>query len=187
MSRAYRIRVSETLERHIHIKDGVATTLDLLPVLAKERMGQLLLDELKRRGYTEKDGKAVRVDPDGVEVSIDPATGEVAITLKAESDIKLEADRTTTVAEERAGGAEDELRSRVKKELERSAEREEKALEAEVAAKLEKRLRDLQQELDQISSRVTGTALKERASSLGEIEEITEDPESGQLTIKVRV
>jgi hypothetical protein len=187
MSRAYRIRVSESLERHVHIKDGVATQLDLLPVLSKPRMGQLLLDELKARGYTEKDGKAVRTDPDGVEISIDPATGEVAITLKAETDIKLNADRTSTVAEERSAGAEEELRGRVKKELERTAEREEKALEAEVAAKLERRLHDLQQELDQISSRVTGTALKERAASLGEIEEITEDPESGQVTIKVRV
>lgn len=52
---------------------------------------------------------------------------------------------------------------------------------------LEGKLRDLRAELDSIANRVTAEALKVRASQLGEIREITEDPETGSLTIKVRV
>jgi hypothetical protein len=52
---------------------------------------------------------------------------------------------------------------------------------------LEGRLRDLRGEMDQVVSRVTIDALKERAAQLGEIEELHEDAQTGELTIKVKV
>ena len=53
--------------------------------------------------------------------------------------------------------------------------------------KLEKKLGDLRKELDSVTTRVTAEALKEKARTLGEIEELHEDSETGELTIKVRL
>ncbi|MGZ3478136.1 MAG: hypothetical protein ACXVCJ_26805, partial [Polyangiales bacterium] len=58
MSRAYRIRVSESIERIVHVEDGVATSLEILPILPKERMQELLAKELEGAGLTVKDGVA---------------------------------------------------------------------------------------------------------------------------------
>jgi hypothetical protein len=42
MSRAYRIAVSESLRRHLKVEDGVATTLEVLEILPREPMAELL-------------------------------------------------------------------------------------------------------------------------------------------------
>ena len=47
-------------------------------------------------------------------------------------------------------------------------------------------MRDLREELDQAVNQVTAAALKERASQIGQIEEIHEE-ENGSMTIKVRL
>ena len=52
---------------------------------------------------------------------------------------------------------------------------------------LEAQLGDLRQELDQAVNRVTAEALKRKAAQLGQIKEITEDPQAGSLTIVVEV
>ena len=52
---------------------------------------------------------------------------------------------------------------------------------------LEGKLGDLRKELDQISNRVTAEALKQKAASMGEVQEVSEDPESGSLTIRVKI
>jgi hypothetical protein len=75
----------------------------------------------------------------------------------------------------------------VKKGLEREVDLERERLTDEVASKLEKHLINLRRELDQVVNRVTAEALKAKAASIGEIEEITEDPETGSVTIKVKV
>ena len=49
------------------------------------------------------------------------------------------------------------------------------------------RLGDLRRELDQDVNRVTAEALKRRAAQIGQIKEMTEDPQSGSLTIVVEV
>ena len=53
--------------------------------------------------------------------------------------------------------------------------------------RLEKQLGDLRQELDQAVNRVTAESLKEKARRMGQIKEMTEDPQTGSLTIVVEV
>ena len=60
-------------------------------------------------------------------------------------------------------------------------------MQAEVTDKLEARLGDLRRELDQAVNRVTAEALKRRAAQLGTIKQLTEDPQSGSMTIVVEV
>src|SRR6266581_2353848 len=88
MSRAYRIRVKESLARDIHAEDCIETKLDVIEVLPREQMGELLADELKRRGFEEQeDGTLVRRD-EGVTVAVNPCSGDVVI--RTESDDRAE-------------------------------------------------------------------------------------------------
>src|SRR5262245_20845647 len=92
MSRAYRIRVAETLARTLRAEDEISTCLEVLEVLPAEQMAQLLREELERRGFVAKDAELVR-EGDGVTTAIDPATGTVTIRAKAARDIELEGRR----------------------------------------------------------------------------------------------
>ena len=46
---------------------------------------------------------------------------------------------------------------------------------------------DVRKELGQAINRVTAEALKRKAASIGQIKHMTEDPQSGSLTITVEV
>ena len=78
MSRAYRIRVSESLSRSLAAEDEICSHLELLEVLPPEQMTELLREELKQRGFLEKDGLLRRTD-DGVTIEIDPAYVDVTV------------------------------------------------------------------------------------------------------------
>ena len=188
MSRAYRIAVSETLRRHVKVGDGVQTSVELLPILAADRMCDLLAAELEALGF-ERDGHlARRIDEDGTEVTVDLQEGTVTVRLSAEADLELSRKASGSVyAREQAAAAEAKLRAQLGKDLERQAEIRTEELSREVSERLERKLRDLQREIDGAVSRATGKALEEKAASMGEIEEIERDEETGAVTIRVRV
>jgi len=48
-------------------------------------------------------------------------------------------------------------------------------------------LGDVRKEMDEVVNRVTAEALKRKAAQLGQIKEMTEDPQAGSLTIVVEV
>lgn len=185
MSRAYRISVSESVRRHVRVEDGVCTSLELLEILPKESMADLLAKELEGRGFKRDGDKAVRTEEDGVQIEVDLEDGSIKVKLAQEADLESQVERSQNVNQ-----VTDQAKEALRKSAQHAAEREvddkKERLRSQVTAKLEKRLADLQQEIDQVTHRVTAEALKVRASQLGEIEEITEDPQSGSMTIKVR-
>ncbi len=189
MSRAYRVRVTESLRRTLTAEDEVCSQIELLEVLPAEQMAELLKRELADRGFTERDGVMTRTD-DGVTVTIDPACGEVSLTAAAERALDLEAEREG-LAYEDIGPAEKTVRKALQRQLQsdlgQQAEHEQERLQAEATKKLEGRLADLQKELNQAINRVTAEALKRKAAQLGAIKEMTEDPQTGSLTIKIEV
>jgi F0F1-type ATP synthase membrane subunit b/b' len=79
------------------------------------------------------------------------------------------------------------LREDARKDLERQAAQETAKLQSQVTDRLERELAGLRQELDQAVNRVTAEALKVKAAQMGQIKELTEDPQSGSLTIVVEV
>ncbi len=194
MSRAYRIRISETVERVVHVEDGVATTLELLPILPKERMSELLASALVGVGMIVEAGVAKRVDLSAqgeVTVAVELATGIVTVTVAKAEDVQVEG-VAQRVLPERASVAHDaKIRDDLKRAAVALAEGEVARVTEDVrraaTEHLEGRLRDVRAELDRIVHGVTAAALKERASQIGEIEEIEEDAEAGTLTIKVKV
>lgn len=188
MSRAYRISVKESLSRHVQVEDGVSSSLELLPILEKERMRELLASELVARGFTRDGQTAKRDEGGGVTVEVGLDDGQVTVSAEGHKAVDLEAQRTTVVDRD-AGGMEAKeahLRKAARESLERDAAAHESALQREVTARLEGHLKDLREELDGAVNRVTAEALKQRARELGEVQEIHEEP-NGSLTIKVRV
>lgn len=188
MSRAYRIAVSESLRRHVRVGDGVQTTLELLGILPKERMATLLAAELEKLGF-ERDGDVCRrVDDDGVTIEVDLLEGTVTVTVSAEAELDLKKEGVAaSYNQEELQQAADARREQLQKRLEAEADAKEEELRRAVSDKLERKLRDVQAELDGAVNRATAAALKEKAAQLGEIEEISEDVESGELTIRVRI
>ena len=185
MSRAYRISVKESLSRHVEVEDGVCSSLELLPILSRERMAELLGAELEQRGFR-RDGKTAQRKEGETLVEVNLETGDVSVTAEGHAHVNLETERTAVVDNTLAGDRERHLREAAKQSLEREAKAEEDALRRKVTEQLEGKLRDLKEELDGAVNRVTGLALKQRAAELGQVEEIHEEA-NGSITIKVRV
>jgi hypothetical protein len=190
MSRAYRIRINEKLQRILRASDHVGTQLEILEILPAEDMARLLAEELERRGFQRVGSKCVRRQ-NGVTVEIDPAAGKVTVRAAAEEKIDLKATREAVGDEEWGQQAKkqlaDETRKKLNQELQQQADKRAAELQRQVTDKLEGELADLKKELDQAVNRATAAALKLKAAQLGSIKEMTEDPQSGSLTIVVEV
>jgi len=188
MSRAYRVSVSESLNRVVQAEDGLCSRLELLPLLSREELAGLLAAELATRGFTREGDVAQRTEADGVRIAIDVTTGDVSVTLSGEQEVALEAHGSLRV-ESRQEMEQAQLRAQdlARAKLEDAAGVATDELRQQLTRKLEGRLRDLKGELDAISNKVTAEALKVRAGQLGTVEEVHEDAATGSLTIKVRV
>ncbi|MCB9674010.1 MAG: hypothetical protein H6737_02780 [Alphaproteobacteria bacterium] len=180
--------MSESLRRHIDVDDGIETHLELLDILPPEQMQELVSDQLAGLGYTSEDDKTWTKKLDnGIEITVDLEDGSVHIGLSAEEDLSIELKRTTTTAEETRQTTENRLRQQTRADLEREADAATEALRVEVTRRLEESLETIRKELDGAVNRATGEALKIKAGQLGEVQEISEDPETGAVTIRVKV
>jgi hypothetical protein len=189
MSRAYRISVSESQNRVVRAEDRVSTHLELIEVLPCDQMSSLLTEELKKQGFEEKNGKLVRKEKD-VNVTVDADTGEVTVSAEAAQKVQVSTTREGRAYDEAGANAKkvkEDLKREAGKELDRQAAAKTADLQTEVTDRLERKLGDVREELDQVVNRVTAAALKQKAAQLGQIKEITEDAKSGSMTIVVEV
>jgi len=190
MSRAYKVRVKESLARDVQAKDDIEAQLEILEILPPEQMSEMLAQELEKRGFErQEDGTLVRKG-DGACVTVEPCNGRVTIEAEAGDRIEVEGTRegfgyddigpTKKSIEQRIGK---ELRGDLEKRIDQQAEE----LQRDATSKLEKQLEEIRPVLDEAVSRVTAEALKQKAAQMGQIKEISEDSQSGSLTIKVEV
>lgn len=191
MSRAYRVKVSETLRTTVRGEDHVGTCLDLLEILPAEEMAALLRDELKGRGFDDAQGKLVRRGDNGLTITVDTAEGTVEVRSEADEAIEITGERqgnadtdSGTRGRERV---ETRLREELQGELRKRADRLSAGAQRQATEQLEAGLIDLRGELDRVVNRVTADALKRKAATLGRIKEMTEDAEAGSLTIVLEV
>ena len=135
------------------------------------------------------DGTMVRKDGD-LTVKIDPCSGEVTVKAETEETVSQEAKRDATGFND-VGPSEKSLRDRVKdqlkSDLDKKFEHEQAKLQGKATEALEKHLQDIQPEISEVVNQVTRDALKQKAQQLGTVKEVSEDAESGSLTIKVEV
>jgi hypothetical protein len=189
MSRSYRISVRESSSKVIKAEDKVSTCLELLEILGPEQMAGLLAAELAQHGFKEVDGQMVR-EEDGVKIAVDTCSGTVTVSSEASEQAKVEGERSGRAYDDigpHAGQVREGLRQELQKELEKKIQEKTSALQGKVTDKLEGKLGDLQGELDQVVNKVTADALKIKAAQMGQIKEITEDAQSGSMTIVVEV
>ena len=194
MSRAYRIRqtvrVQDTLSRDLSASDEICTTLEVLEILPADEMGSLLRDALQARGFQEEEGKMIRRQ-EGLTVAVDPENGEVSIRIEGTAHVDLSAIQEGQVfndaKEHERAKVQANLREAVHKVLECQAKEQGEHLQRKLSAELEGRLGDLSAELDRVVNQATREALKIKAGGLGQIKEMTEDPESGSLTIAIEI
>lgn len=187
MSRAYRIRVSESVEQIIHVDDGISSPLDLLPVLPKEGMKRVLKKVLEDQGFTIEGDMAKREDDDGITIVIDLEKSEIQLKIQEEEEVRATATVDVTADYQQEDLGRSKAKSQLEEKLDKKIERTEEHLQRKITEKLEGKLRDIRVEIDRIINKATAEALKERARQMGEIEELHEDPESGSMTIKVRL
>jgi hypothetical protein len=189
MSRSYRISVRECVNRVIKAEDSISTQLEILEILPPEQMGGLLGDALEKEGYR-REGNLLVKEEDGVVISIDAQTGEVTVSAQASESTKVEGELHGRAYDDigpHAGQVRENLRQELQRSLEKKVDEKTGALQGKVTDQLEGKLGDLRQELDQVVNQVTAEALKRKAASMGQIKEITEDPQSGSMTIVVEV
>lgn len=189
MSRAYRISVKESVNRVIKAEDKVSTDLEIIEVLPPEDMGRLLAEELAKRGFTAEGEVMVRRE-NGVTVSVDPKTGTVTVSAEAAESVTEETEKSGHGYDD-VGPSADKIRENLtneaKKDLEKKVSERNAALQNKVTDRLEQELGDIRSELDQAVNRVTAEALKQKARSMGQIKEMSEDEQTGNLTIVVEV
>jgi hypothetical protein len=189
MSRAYRVSVKECVNRVIKAEDRVSTQLEILEVLPPEQMAELLAQELVQRGF-ERNGNTLTRTEDGVTISVEIDSGTVTVSSEGCETAKVQGERVGRAYDDvgpQAGEVRQTLREDLKRDLQQKVDEKTAALQSKVTDRLEGKLTDLREELDQAVNRVTGEALKRKAASLGQIKELTEDPETGSMTIVVEV
>lgn len=189
MSRSYKVSVRECVNKVIKAEDSVSTELEILEILPGEQMSGLLADELEKGGFR-RDGNLLVKEEDGVVISIDAKTGKVTVSAEASEAAKVEGEKQgrgfDDVGPSQAKIRED-LRDELRRDLEKKLDQKASRLQSQVTDKLEGKLGDLRQDLDKVVNKVTAEALKRKAATMGQIKEMTEDPESGSLTIIVEV
>jgi hypothetical protein len=189
MSRSYRVSVKESENRVLRAADWVSTCLEIIEVLPPEQTAGLLRDELKKRGFVEEGGKLVGREK-GVAITVDPATATVTVSAEAAQHVALESERSGTAYDDDGSNATQVravLKKEAKQDIDRRAREKTAELQTKVTDRLEARLGDVRKEMDEVVNRVTAEALKRKAASMGQIKELTEDPEAGSLTIVVEV
>lgn len=189
MSRSYRIAVKESTNRVIRAEDRVSTQLEILEILPPEQMASLLAGELEKQGF-ERQGDVLVRKENGVTITVDPQKGTVTVSAEVAEKVKLEAEREGRAYDDAGAGAKavrEQLRKEAQEVLDKQAKEKTAGLQSKVTDKLEGQLGDLRKELDGVVNRVTAEALKQKAAQMGQIKEMTEDPDTGNLTIVVEV
>jgi hypothetical protein len=189
MSRSFRVSVKESVSKVVKAEDSVSTQLEVLGVLPPEDMAGLLEQELAQHGFDKVGEKMVRTEK-GITVSVDAKTCTVTVSVEASEQAAAEGEKEGRAYDDvgpSAGAVREQLRKELQKDLEKKIQEKQAALQGKVTDKLEAALSDLRDELDQAVNHVTAEALKVKAAQLGQIKEITEDPETGSMTIVVAV
>ena len=188
MSRAYRVRVEETLRKIVRAEDHVSCQLELLEILPCEQMSQLLAAELSKLGFTIDGDTATRQEQD-VTITVDLPSATVVVQAASDKELDLKSAKVARVYDDRqlAATTEGMLRKEAQQELAAMGQHAESLLQRQVTDQLEAKLGDIRKELESAANRATAAALKQRAAQLGHIKSISEDPEAGSLTIVVEV
>lgn len=188
MSRSYRIRVTEGRTEIVCADDEVSTDVEILEILPKERMNEIVEKELEKKGFLkDEEGKMTRDEGNGVKVIVDLKNGNITVKNSDSKEVNETATKESISYRENDSEAEKNAKEQAQKEISEKIDKRKQQLQEKVTKDLENKLNDIRQEVNEVINKATGNALKEKARSMGEIKEITEDEQTGNLTIIVEV
>jgi hypothetical protein len=179
--RPWKLTAAPPIKQTVVADDYVETKIDLPPVLPPEEAAGLLREELRRRHFEEGEGGSMARERNGVRVEVDPPSGGVRVSVEASDEVELPPDNPSPCS----CRMRDKLREGLSSAQQRTLTSERDRLQRAVTSRLEGSLARLGCELEGIAHRVTAEALKAKARRLGEVKQITEDPQAGSLTIVV--
>ena len=188
MSRAYKVSIQEAQTREIKAGDEICSQIELLPILPPEEMEYLLRCELAQHGFQEAEGTMQRTTGT-VLVAIDPCSGVIRVKAQIQKSLALLVEKTGEVYDrvEEAARMRLSLVEKARDEIEHQAEEQRKSFQLDATEKLESHLHELRPEIDQIANRVMTQALQKKAATLGTIKAISEDNNTGTMTITIEV
>lgn len=180
MSYPHRIKVAASVQERVRGRQESRRTIVLDPVvLPRERLSEMLLAELRRRGFNEQsDGALERRRGNAVE-RVDPQT------LVATSAIETEG----AIAGSREGFADSKadvahVRARMEQTIREGAQT---YFERELAARVEAAGAEMERELHEAIARVYVEAVQEKAAALGEVASVREERSGSELLLEIRV
>lgn len=180
-SRPWNIRTPPPVKSvEITATDHIKSKLDIPPILPQDQTAEILRRVLKERGFEEGKGEGsglLHRDNGGVHTEIDPNTGGISISSSETEGIDLPPPSGGCPCAERA-------REAIK---EAHIDKGRKKLQARVTERLEREVEDTSCELEGVANQVTSSALKKKAQQLGQIKKITQNEETGEMTILVEV
>lgn len=199
MSRAYRIEVKETLEIKTTAHDRVESKLQMLGLLSPERMAEILAEELVGEGFGPSDSQATKkgllqkrtCEADGTEllITVDPQLGTVLVETVAQREKTFVGIRAGVVLDTIPLAQEEKkrLQNLVLEDAKAEESREQSKTQKTATNLLEGSIADIRVLMDQVVHRATLRALREKASQMGQIRSIEEDPLQKRLTIVLEV
>ena len=188
MSRAYRISIKESVSRSTNVEDKFCFILQILAILPRESMASILEAELKGLGFEECEEEGLWTkEEEGVVVIVDPKTFEVRVEAKEALEIELEEQGEAWGDEDYGDADTTTARARLVRRLEGKADAVEQAKQKELTERLEKALPDIRKALERVANKVMSEGLKQKAATLGEIQDIDENEETGELSIRIKV
>ena len=173
MSRPYKVTTEEVVGEVVVAEDHISTRIDIPEILPREETAGILTDILKERGFNDSpDGGTLIRERGGVKVEIDPDDGEVCISCKESANIP-------------DGGPTGPCGCRIREKAAQGASIRNN-LQDGVSKRLGNALPRLGCELEGVVNQVTKKALRRKASQLGEVTRVQENPDgSMEITIKV--
>lgn len=187
MSRAITIQVSESVTRTIHVDDNVQTQLEILDIsLPSDQKREILEKILEEHGYQKEDDEVwVRKDDD-VDIRVSTKTLEVQVGVETTKEVTEQGEATARGYDDvPSGPTEKSEKARLRSTLERKIEVKEKKAQEELTRKLEKKVEDLKPELKEMAQKANKENLKQKARSMGEVLESSEN--GNDITIRIKV
>ena len=199
MSYPYRVVIRKTVSTEVRGEDSTQSHLRPIALLPEEKMRHIFEECLRERGYKEKGGRFHIEQGESVEWVVDLKEMTVTARVQMQEKIHHQIERREEGDEwdrRKARQKEDEVRHRLEVEVESLAQtalneevRRQKNTELQERAGqlLEQTANERRNEIERLLVDVHARALKEKATTLGEISYQEEQWEQDQyeLTIKI--
>ena len=192
MSRAYKIKLPADLTNLTINKNKVSLDINVLPILDKTRMAEILTNIIKKLGGQQENNEIVvklendiiyRIDPENLTLTIDfsESIKNVSVDVFEESLTEDLKQKDNSEPIEITHSQLQNLNENTKKLIELQISNLDKELEKNLVSESFK----ARQYINQLLKEVYKEAIQEKARSIGNINSITESEENGEYRVRM--